>query len=434
MKNGFGLLLKVTLVLAMPLTVALAGLPSAAAEPSAPSINAVLTTYADIAEAKYADSLSGARKLSDAIDALLKKPGQETLEAARKAWISAREPYQQSEAYRFGNIIVDDWESRVNAWPLDEGLIDYVSTEFYGNTSDNELYVANVIANTSLKIGGVDVDTSNITRELLRDKLQEAGGIESNVATGYHAIEFLLWGQDLNGTEAGAGERPATDFDLQNCTNGNCDRRRQYLRVATDLLIEDLDWMVRQWSPTGAARKALIEAEDEKRALLSLFVGLGSLTYGELAGERMKLGLLIHDPEEEHDCFSDNTHNSHYYNALGIRNVYFGSYRRTDGSLVSGPSASDLVRAADPAVDKRVRAAIDAVIARMTELKARGDTIERYDQMIAQGNEGGNAVIQAAIDALVAQAREFERAMAALKLEAAKFEGSDSLDNPEAVQ
>src|SRR5690606_7967684 len=146
--------------------------------------------------------------------------------------------------------------------------------------------------------------------------------------------------------------------------------------------------------------------------------------YGELAGERMKLGLLIHDPEEEHDCFSDNTHNSHYYNALGIRNVYFGSYRRTDGSLVSGPSASDLLRAADPAVDKRVRAAIDAVMARMTELKARGDTIERYDQMIAQGNEEGNAVIQAAIDALVAQAREFERAMAALKLEAAKFEGS----------
>lgn len=432
MKNGFGLLLKATLTAS--LSMISASLPGAAAEPSAPAISSVLATYADIAEAKYADSLSGARELGAAVDALLKEPGEETLEAARRAWIAAREPYQQSEAYRFGNIIVDNWEGRVNAWPLDEGLIDYVSAEFYGDVSDNELYVANVIANTSLKIGGVDVDTSNITRELLRDTLQEAGGIEANVATGYHAIEFLLWGQDLNGTEAGAGERPATDFDLQNCTNGNCDRRGQYLRVATDLLIEDLAWMVEQWSPTGAARRTLTEAEDEKRALLSLFVGIGSLSYGELAGERMKLGLLIHDPEEEHDCFSDNTHNSHFFNAMGIRNVYLGSYRRTDGSVVSGPSASDLVRAADPALDERIRAAIDTAMARMTELKSRGDTIERYDQMIGQGNEEGNAVIQAAIDALVAQSREFERAMAVLKLESAKFEGSDSLDNPDTVQ
>lgn len=432
MKNGSGLLLKVALLVS--LSMVSSSLTAPAAEPPAPPISAVLTTYADIAEAKYSDSLSGARELSDAVDALLKEPGQETLEAARNAWIAAREPYQQSEAYRFGNIIVDNWEGRVNAWPLDEGLIDYVSAEFYGDVSDNELYLANVIANTSLKIGGVDVDTSNISKELLRDKLQEAGGIEANVATGYHAIEFLLWGQDLNGTEAGAGERPATDYDLANCTNGNCDRRRQYLRVATDLLIEDLAWMVEQWSLTGAARRALTEAEDEKRALLSLFVGIGSLSYGELAGERMKLGLLIHDPEEEHDCFSDNTHNSHYYNALGIRNVYLGGYRRTDGSLVSGPSASDLVRAADPAIDERVRAALETSMGRMTELKNRGDTIERFDQMIGQGNKAGNAVVQAAIDALVAQSREFERAMAALKLESAKFEGSDSLDNPEVVQ
>lgn len=430
MRNG-SLVLQATLMVA--LTMACLASTAAATKPPAPAVSSVLKTYADIAEATYADSLSGAQELSAAVDALLKDPGKQTLEAARAAWISAREPYQQSEAFRFGNVIVDEWEGRVNAWPLDEGLIDYVFADAYGDQSDNELYVANVIANTSLKIGGVDVDTSIITRELLRDKLQEAGGIEANVATGYHAIEFLLWGQDLNGTEAGAGDRPATDFDLQNCTNGNCDRRGQYLRVATDLLLDDLAWMVEQWGPQGAARQALMEG-DEKRALLALFVGLGSLSYGELAGERMKLGLLIHDPEEEHDCFSDNTHNSHYYNVVGIRNIYFGSYRRTGGSIVSGPSASDLVRATDPAVDERVRAAIEATTEKMTLLKVRGDTIERYDQMIGQGNEEGNAVVQAAVDALIAQAREFERGMAALELEQAKFEGSDSLDNPESVE
>ena len=122
-------------------------------------------------------------------------------------------PYQQTEGYRFGNAIVDDWEGKVNAWPLDEGLIDYVDAELYGEESEeNPLYTANVIANPELRIGADVVDAKAITPELLAGTLQEAQGVESNVATGYHAIEFLLWGQDLNGTGPGSGERPATDY------------------------------------------------------------------------------------------------------------------------------------------------------------------------------------------------------------------------------
>jgi putative iron-regulated protein len=204
--------------------------------------------------------------------------------------------------------------------PLDEGLI--VDTSIYGsNSSENELYTANVIANTSLTIGGKKIDTSKITKELLARVLQEAGGVEGDVATGYHAIEFLLWGQDLNGT--GPGNRLATDYDLKNCTHGNCDRRAEYLRTATDLLVDDLTWMAAQWGPDGSARKKVMEGTDDA-GLAVIMTGLGSLSYGELAGERMKLGLMIHDPEEEHDCFSDNTHASLFFDALGIRNVYLG--------------------------------------------------------------------------------------------------------------
>src|SRR4029079_12671837 len=192
-----------------------------------------------------------------AIDTLIKTPTEANLVAARQAWIDARVPYMQTEAFRFGNKIVDDWEGRVNSWPLDEGPIDYVSQEYVDQAPANDLYVANVIANPSIKINGEPVDTSKITKELLSDKLQEAGGVESNVATGYHAIEFLLWGQDLNGTGPGAGKRPATDYSKSNCTRGNCDRRIQYLTVVTDLLIDDLAWMVEQWKPRGAARQAL---------------------------------------------------------------------------------------------------------------------------------------------------------------------------------
>jgi len=405
--------------------------PLAIAE-EAPDTAAVVKTYADIAEAGYADSAAAARTLKTAVDTLIKEPTDANLKAAREAWRAARVPYMQTEAFRFGNTIVDDWEGKVNSWPLDEGLIDYVSAEYGDQSPENDLYVANVIANTSIKIAGEDVDTSKITKQLLAEKLQEAGGVESNVATGYHAIEFLLWGQDLNGTGPGAGNRPATDYDTKNCTGGHCERRAQYLEAATNLLVDDLTWMAAQWTPDGTARKAVI-ADGGQAGVVAIFKGLGSLSYGEMAGERMKLGLLIHDPEEEHDCFSDNTHNSHYYDAKGMQNVYLGTYKRTDGSEIRGPSPSDLVRAKSAEADTRTRASIDETMQRMTAIVQRAAAGEAYDQMIGEDNAEGNATVDAAIKALIAQAKEFERDIIALDLKAIEFEGSNSLDHPEKV-
>jgi putative iron-regulated protein len=148
----------------------------------------------------------------------------------------------------------------------------------------------------------------------------------------------------------------------------------------------------------------------------------------------MKLGLILHDPEEEHDCFSDNTHNSHYYDVAGMHAVYLGSYAASDGKVTAGPSLSDLVRAADPAVDDEMRAALDTTLAAFAAIKQKADAGEMaYDQMLGEGNEAGNALIQAGVDALVAQTRSIERVVAALGVGQLAFEGSDSLDNPEAV-
>ncbi len=401
--------------------------PALAAAPSD-----VLSTYGDIAQAKYADSLATAKTLKSAIDKLVAEPTEANLEAARTAWKEARDPYQQTEAYRFGNAIVDDWEGKVNAWPLDEGLIDYVDASYGDESEENDLYVANVIANPTLKVGGETIDATEITPTLLADSLQEAGEVETNVATGYHAIEFLLWGQDLNGTEAGAGNRPATDFDPANCTGGNCERRIQYLQAATDLLISDLEEMATAWAPDGAAREELA-GKGEAGGLATILTGMGSLSYGELAGERIKLGLMLHDPEEEHDCFSDNTHMSHYNDVVGIRNVYFGSYKSPVGNDVSGASLAELVAEKDPALAEEMKTKLDATLAAFEAMKARADGGEAYDQMIGEGNDEGNAVVQAAVDALVDQTTSIERVVKVLELDDIAFEGSDSLDNPGAV-
>jgi len=415
------------LLTAVLLTQTAVALPLAAAEPSQ-----VVRTYADIGLAKYEDALATGKALKTKVSEFIAKPSDATLKAAREAWKTARTVYPQTEVYRFGNPFVDDWEGKVNSWPLDEGLIDYVDAS-YGTTSDqNPLYTANVIANKSLEIGGETIDASKITPDLLK-QLQGADDVEANVATGYHAIEFLLWGQDLNGTGPGAGNRPATDYAKgAACTHGNCDRRAAYLSSAADLLVSDLQEVVEAWGAKGEARTTLLE--DSTKGLAAIFKGMGSLSYGELAGERMKAGLLLHDPEQEQDCFSDNTHNSHYYDAVGIRDAYLGQYKRINGKDVKGPSPSDLVKAKDPKLDADMRKLLDDSVAKIGEIKRVADSGEMaYDQMIGEKNPKGNALVQAGIDALLAQAKGIEKVVAVLDLSHIDFQGSDSLDQPEKV-
>lgn len=386
--------------------------------------------YADLALASYQDSLTTAQALEQAVAALIQAPSDASLQAARDAWLAARIPYQQTEAFRFGNPIVDDWEGRVNAWPLDEGLIDYTSAD-YGN-EENQLATLNVIATPTFSLSGTEIDATTITPALIATTLHEADGIEANVASGYHAIEFLLWGQDLGGTGPGAGTRPFTDFVVgEGCTGGHCDRRAAYLQAATQLLVADLTEMTANWDQDGPARAAV--TTDPEAGLLAILTGMGSLSYGELAGERMKLGLMLNDPEEEHDCFSDNTHNSHFYDGLGIRNVYLGTYTRTDGTVLQGPSLSELVAAANPAVDSQLSAELDASVAALQAVKDAGDSGRTFDTLIAPGNADGERLIMAAVDALVTQTASIDRAVTALGLSKVSFEGSDSLDSPEAV-
>ncbi|MBN9678708.1 imelysin family protein [Salipiger bermudensis] len=394
--------------------------------------SAVLDTYADIAHAGYEDSLITAQALQEAVDALIAEPSEETLTAAREAWLASRNPYQQTEVYRFGNAIVDEWEGKVNAWPLDEGLIDYVDDSYGGATDENEYAALNIIANPSVTLAGQEVDASEITPTLIADTLNEADGIETNVARGYHAIEFLLWGQDLNGTEPGAGERPYTDYVTgEECTGGNCDRRADYLKAATDLLVSDLEEMVAAWGEGGEARETVME--DENAGIVAMLTGMGSLSYGEQAGERMRLGLMLNDPEEEHDCFSDNTHNSHYYDGKGIQNVYLGSYTRVDGSTVEGASLSDLVAETDAALDEEMKTKLDTTMAALGAIKEAAEGGFAYDQMLALGDEKGEELIMGGVNGLIDQTRSIERVVSTLDLSDVAFEGSDSLDDPNAV-
>ena len=371
---------------------------------------AVVKHYAEMVYAVYSDSLSTAKTLQTAIDAFLATPNDDTLKAAKAAWAAARVPYLQSEAFRFGNTIIDDWEGQVNAWPLDEGLIDYVDKS-YEHALGNPAAGANIIANTEIQVGEEKIDVKDITPEKLAS-LNELGGSEANVATGYHAIEFLLWGQDLNGTGPGAGNRPASDYlEGKGATGGHNDRRRAYLKSVTELLVKDLEEMVGNWAPNVADNyRATLEAEPVTDGLRKMLFGMGSLSLGELAGERMKVSLEANSPEDEQDCFRDNTHYSHFYDAKGIRNVYLGEYTRADGTQLTGPSLSSLVAKADPAADATLKADLEATEAKIQVIVDHALKGEHYDQLIAADNAAGNQIVRDAIASLVKQTGAIEQA------------------------
>ena len=348
--------------------------PAAAVAASAVDHKAVALQYAALVHATYADTLTSAKDMQAAIAAFVAAPSADGLDKARKAWLGAREFYGQTEAFRFyGGPIDDDKgpEGQINAWPLDEAYVDYVT----GKPK------AGLVNNTKLKI----------TKAALI-KANERGG-EENISAGWHAVEFLLWGQDLSDT--GPGNRPFEDYVKGK--GENAERRAQYLTVATELLVEDLAGMVKAWEPNAKNYRAKFE-KGGRESVRKIIVGLGSLSRGELSGERMEVALNSQDQEDEHSCFSDNTHRDVVNNAKGIQNVWLGQFKRLDGSTLQGPGVRDLVAAKNPALAEKTTAQLAASVAGAEAIPAP------FDRAIAKGSAGRPA-IEKTVASLVAQSK-----------------------------
>lgn len=330
----------------------------------------VIDDYAAIARAGYADSASKAEELKAAVDAFVASPGAATLEAARTAWKAAREPYGQTEAFRFYDGPIDDPatgpEGRINAWPLDEAHIDYVQ----GNPAS-----------------GIINDPAafpTLSKTLLADQNENGG--EKNISAGYHALEFLLWGQDLS--SSGPGDRPHTDYVTGGGgTATHQDRRGQYLRLAAELLVDDLHAVRDAWAAGEAGYGQQLRTAGAKEALRRMLVGMGSLAGAELSGERMVVAYDNRDQEDEHSCFSDNTHRDLHLNALAVQNVYLGRYGNIDG-----PGLDELVRSRDADLDAKLKQQLEASVAAVQAIPAP------FDQAIH--DDTARAKILAAVRAL----------------------------------
>ena len=334
----------------------------------------VVAHYANGVHGLYSQSLASARVMDTAIDAFLADPNPASLEAAKRAWLRARDDYGPTEVFRFYGGPIDNEangpEGLINAWPMDESYIDYVE------------------GNPTAGIINMPDEYPTIDTELIIS-LNEEGG-EQNVSTGWHAIEFLLWGQDLN--DGGPGARPVEDFT----TNDNADRRAQYLAVASDTLLGHLQDMVDAWAPGGNNYRAEFLAKPADDALVDIITGAGALSKGELAGERMFVAYSERSQEDEHSCFSDNTVADIVGNAIGVRMVLTGDY-----GVVSGPGIIDLFAVNNEALAGRLAGETAMAV---TMARNIPDPFDQHLTDTASDSAFGRSQVLSTIEALEKQA------------------------------
>lgn len=346
--------------------------PPAASFPTEQA-KAAIATYKALGHAVYEDAASGAKALKTAVDAFVAAPSAETQQAAKVAWHDARVPYNQNDAFRFVDGPIDHDpdgpEGNLNGWPLDENYIDYT----------RDAATAGII--------NLPAEFPTIDKALI-EKKNGVGG-EKNLSAGFHAVEFLLWGQDDLQVGQGAGKRSFSDY----VSAPNADRRGAYLKAASELIAEHLETVEQAWEP-GQANYAAdlgVKADENgsgdavKDALSKMIRGMGSLAKAELAGERMTVAFKSRDQEDEHSCFSDETWHDLHGNALGIQNVWLGQYK--GASL--GPGLNKVYEAIDPALAAQVTGELDTAVSKLKAL-ADNNAAAPFDVVIAEPDGSAN--------------------------------------------
>lgn len=359
----------------------------AATEPQA----AVVAHYADLMFAEYEDALAAARQLQTNIEFFLDHPTADSLAAAKKSWIASRQSYSQTEVARFYDGPIEAVEGYINAWPIDQNYLDYTAgAPDSGIINDDSRF-------------------PHITRDVIVGANEREG--EKTISTGFHAIEFLLWGQDLSA--ASPGQRSYTDYvESSDGPGRHAGRRREYLRLLAQLLVDDLQVVTIQWTPGQPNNyRARFLTQPATVALAKIISGVGNLSSSELMNERMLVPFATRSQENEQCCFSDTTHLDLIRNQMGVRDIFLGSYTRTDGSELAGPGLLALLQKNDAPLAATLQKQLAGALLAIQAIPQPFDQAILGDDMAP-----GRTAIKTTLAALQAQNASIVQAAAALHL------------------
>ena len=354
---------------------------------------AVVLHHAKMIQANYSDCVAEAEVLESAVREFLAAPDAAKMEAARKAWIGARRPYLQSEAYRFYAGPIDDPdgpEPLLNSWPLDESFIEAppgsVDPGIIGNTRTYPRIAPEVLV-----------------------RLNQTDG-EKNIACGWHAVEFLLWGPDRSAT--GPGARSFSDYT----TAPNAKRRGEYLQACTDLIVRQLGSLTEEWAPEDPnnyhANFRSVFEEGVDYSVERIISALIFLSENELAGERLQVAWDTRDQENEHSCFSDTTWQDNVMDAAALQNVWRGVYVRPGGVKLEGPGLRDICLAVQPDMEPALTSLIDGNLAKAQAIP------QPFDQAIrGEDDAPGRKAVLALITSLEDTGAELRKLARSLNIE-----------------
>ena len=200
----------------------------------------------------------------------------ENLSLSKQAWLDAHSAYELTTLHRYfatqligeqNSLALMQLQYQINHWPIIPGYIDYVN----GYPDSGIVYDINVT---------LDVDS-----------LREQHGAFDiyEVTLGFHVIEFLLWGYDTDSVA-----RPAADFDavleltpeetesgysLEQLSNN---RRRLFLAVAADTLVEDFRALQSLWLTEESSIRQRIESTSGTELIVILADSMSAMLNQEL--------------------------------------------------------------------------------------------------------------------------------------------------------
>ncbi len=215
-------------------------------------------------------------QLQSSIHTFISETTNENLDLARQAWLAAHSGYELTTLDRYFAIQVLNeakglellqLQYQINHWPIIPGYIDYVD----GYPDSGIVHDINVALN----------------QETLR---QQHGAFDvSEVALGFHVIEFLLWGAPKD-----SGTRPTDDYEAieelsqAEAENGYTldqlgnNRRRVLLSITADTLLEDFGKLEALWVEQQPQIRQSIESSSGSEVIVILADSMVAMLTEEL--------------------------------------------------------------------------------------------------------------------------------------------------------
>ncbi|GAB4230085.1 MAG: imelysin family protein [Stanieria sp.] len=256
-------------------------------------------------------------ELVNAVNGFVSNPQDKTLQTARQAWLTTREPWERSETFAFGPAESLGYDGDLDDWPV------------------NETDIAAIL-------NSKDSITPEYVKEL------------ETTQKGFHAIELLLFGEN--------NDKQAIDFNP---------RELEYLKVLTTSFQQTVSDLTTSWTEGVEGNPSYKEVfatagENNNSVYPTVNAAVEEIVQGmlgcldEVANEKIGEPLETRENIGFESRFSHSSLNDFANNLRGVENAYLSKVAEAG---TNGQSISNLVVIkANPQLDRKIKQELKVAI------------------------------------------------------------------------